>query len=94
MAKKSMYLAMNNLANFIANTEDTTFTSIWETWSQKYRPTTETVPALKKMGRQLCKLEKSDIKAIPETKYRNIIKKTLQPEIEKGEDNGNRKNNI
>ena len=47
MAKKSMYLAMNNLANFIANTEDTTFTSIWETWSQKYKPTTETVPALK-----------------------------------------------
>ena len=46
------------------------------------------------MGRQLCKLEKSDIKAIPETKYRNIIKKTLQPEIEKGEDNGNRKDSI
>lgn len=83
--RKTMYLAMKNLAEYIAMNERSDFEEIWKDWKEKYKPLAETESALKEMGAQLCKIDKKEIKDVPERGYRETIKKMLQPEINKEE---------
>lgn len=83
--KKTMYTAMNSLAKYIENSESRDFNVIWKEWSDKYQPPEEMIPRVKTMGLQLCQIDKQDINNVPERKYRDIIKKTLKPEINKEE---------
>lgn len=87
-AKKTMYAAMNHLAAFLSTTEETNFDTAWEIWAKQYEPPSEMEPALKQLGKQLMLAGKEAIRAVPELKYRRIIKKTLKPEIEKEDKNG------
>ena len=95
--KKTMYSAMKNLAEYIAASQSSDFDGIWDEWSSKYKPEdynsyAEYVKAedymelpLRKMGMQLCQIDKAEIKSVPERSYRDTIKKTLKPGINKEE---------
>lgn len=80
--RKTMYLAVKNLAEYIAANESYDAETIWEEWSVKYKPLEETIPELKKVCKSLCQIDKSDIANVPERAYRDMIKKTLKPEID------------
>ena len=83
--KKTMYLAMKNLAEYIASDERDDPKEIWKDWKEKYKPLPDTVNTLKEMCTQLCKIDKEEIKNVPEREYRETVKKMLQPEINKEE---------
>lgn len=83
--KKTMYLAMKNLSEYIAASESYDFEYIWNIWSQRYKPDEYMISPLKEMGIQLCKIDKTEIKDVPERRYRETIKKMIQPEIDKEE---------
>lgn len=83
--RKTMYSAMNNLAEYITNNESYDFETIWNGWCDKYKPLEETKVTLRKMCAQLCQIDKEEIRKVPEMKYRSVIKRTLQPEINKEE---------
>ena len=76
---------MKDLSEYICLSTSTDFYTIWEEWSERYKPLEETIPDLKKLGVQLCKIDKKEIKNVPERGYREVIKKTLKPEINKEE---------
>lgn len=92
--RKTMYIAMKNLAEYICQNELSDFDKLWEKWSVAYNPTEEMIPSLKNMGRQLCLINSDDIKNIPELKYRKTIKQTLKPEINKGVSKSERTSSI
>ena len=83
--RKTMYLAMKNLAEYIASDERDDPKEIWKDWKEKYKPLPDTVNTLKEMCTQLCKIDKEEIKNVPERGYRETVKKMLQPEINKEE---------
>ena len=85
IVKKTMYLSMKNLSEYICLSTSTDFNTIWKEWSERYKPLEETIPDLKKLGEQLCKIDKKEIKNVPERGYREVIKKMLKPEINKEE---------
>ena len=74
--RKTMYLAMKNLAEYIASDERDDPKEIWKDWKEKYKPLPDTVNTLK---------DKEEIKNVPERGYRETVKKMLQPEINKEE---------
>ena len=76
---------MKNLSEYICLSTSTDFNTIWKEWSERYKPLEETIQNLKKLGEQLCKIDKKEIKNVPERWYREVIKKTLKPEINKEE---------
>lgn len=75
--RKTMYVAMNNFAQYIA-THEGDFSTIWNSWSNVYSPPDDMTHMLRKMGKQLCRTEKNDIASIPEPKYRAMIKAILK----------------
>lgn len=83
--KKTMYLAMKSLSEYIAASESYDFEYIWNAWAQKYKPDECMISHLREMGIQLCKIDKTEIKDVPERRYRETIKKMIQPEIDKEE---------
>lgn len=83
--KKTMYSAMKNLAEYIAASQSSDFDGIWDEWSSKYKPEDYMELPLRKMGMQLCQIDKAEIKSVPERSYRDTIKKTLKPGINKEE---------
>lgn len=83
--KKTMYLAMKNLSEYIAASDSYEFKNIWEIWALKYNPEEYMIPYLKQMGEQLCQIDKSEINDVPERKYRETIKKMMKPNIDKEE---------
>lgn len=83
--KKTMYSAMKNLAEYIAASQSSDFYGIWDEWSSKYKPEDYMELPLRKMGMQLCQIDKAEIKSVPERSYRDTIKKTLKPGINKEE---------
>ena len=76
---------MKNLSEYICLSTSTVFTTIWKECSERYKPMDDTRTDLKKLGEQLCKIDKKEIKNVPERGYREVIKKTLKPEINKEE---------
>ena len=83
--KKTMYLAMKNLSEYIAASGSYEFKNIWEIWALKYNPEEYMIPYLKQMGEQLCQIDKSEINDVPERKYRETIKRMMKPNIDKEE---------
>lgn len=83
--QKTMYSAMRNLALYIASCGKMDFGTIWQTWSERYKPSEDKIPTLKKMGEKLCELESENIKNVPEQRYRKTILCMLTPEINKKE---------
>lgn len=83
--RKNMYLAMKNLAEYVASSECYDFETIWSDWKKKYNPDDSLVSHLRQMGEQLCNIDKTEIKDVPERKYRETIKRMIQPEINKEE---------
>lgn len=83
--KKTMYSAMKNLAEYIAASQSSDFDGIWDEWSSKYKPEDYMELPLRKMGMQLYQIDKAEIKSVPERSYRDTIKKTLKPGINKEE---------
>lgn len=83
--KKTMYSAMKNLAEYISASQSSDFDEIWDEWSSKYKPEDYMELPLRKMGMQLCQIDKAEIKSVPERSYRDTIKKTLKPGINKEE---------
>ena len=83
--KKTMYSAMKNLAEYIAASQSSDFDEIWDEWSSKYKPEDYMELPLRKMGMQLCQIDKAEIKSVPERSYRDTIKKTLKHGINKEE---------
>ena len=53
---------MKNLSEYICLSASTDFNTIWKEWSERYKPLEETIPDLKKLGEQLCKIDKKEIK--------------------------------
>lgn len=83
--KKTMYTATKNLAEFVFKTEKTRPEEIWTGWCEKYNPPEEMKEQLKNVCKSLCEIDKSHIQAVPEYAYRETIKLTLKPEINKEE---------
>ena len=51
--RKTMYLAMKNLAEYIASDERDDPKEIWKDWKEKYKPLPDTVNTLKEMIKKL-----------------------------------------
>lgn len=83
--RKTMYSAMKNFAEYIACCEGNDFDEIWQAWSEKYKPEISMELPLRKMGIQLCQIDKTEIKNVPERGYRETVKKMMKPEINKEE---------
>lgn len=60
--KKTMYSAMKNLAEYIAASQSSDFDEIWDEWSSKYKPEDYMELPLRKMGMQLCQIDKAEIR--------------------------------
>lgn len=60
--KKTMYSAMKNLAEYIAASQSSDFDGIWDEWSSKYKPEDYMELPLRKMGMQLCQIDKAEIR--------------------------------
>lgn len=80
--RKTMYAAVKNLAEYIAASEIYDSEKIWNEWSSRYKPLENTIPELKKICKSLCQIDKEAIKSVPERAYREMVKKTLKPEIQ------------
>ena len=69
-----MYLAMKNLAEYIASDERDDPKEIWKDWKEKYKPLPDTVNTLKEMCTQLCKIDKEENKnRVNEKKYKSKV---------------------
>ena len=85
MKKDNVFCNEKTWRNYIAASQSSDFDEIWDEWSSKYKPEDYMELPLRKMGMQLCQIDKAEIKSVPERSYRDTIKKTLKPGINKEE---------
>lgn len=77
---QKLYEEIDALAGFIAKQESTDFETLWDMWSREYKPEQEHVVTLRKIGAQLCQIEKGDIRGVPAYAYKNKIQGLMPKE--------------
>lgn len=73
---------MSNLAQYICNQKSKSFEEIWTQWNVEYKPQNDMVPFLKRLGERLCEFDVKEIEAVPESKYKEIIKNIVKNQAE------------